>query len=82
MLLNDPVADRFHWPCHANLTVNGLEGPVPARPLSAPLDLTGRDAPVTVLSSPSAVQPGSALRVCLAGYDPRAFVLAARLARL
>jgi hypothetical protein len=49
VLLGDGVPGRFHWPCHANLTINNLPLPVPCRTAAATLPRGGRD-PAAVLS--------------------------------
>jgi len=52
VLLGDGVPGRFHWPCHANLTINNLPLPVPCRTAAATLPRGGRD-PAAVLSHAS-----------------------------
>ena len=82
--LQDPVAGRLHWPCHASLQVNACALTVPCRAAINDLGRTGRDAPATLPPSalaPLLSSPVPLLKITLAGYDARSFAFAARVAR-
>jgi hypothetical protein len=45
---DDPVPHRFHFPCHASLSLNGAPLAVPCRTLAFDLGKNGRDPPAGV----------------------------------
>jgi hypothetical protein len=82
---------RAHWPCHANLTVNGIPYRVPCRTMATDLAAGAMDrpavfglntgiAPAAIMNAMQAGKP-VLFKVELAGYDPRPYHLSVLLCR-